>query len=607
MLKEQEQFHIVPAPGIKGWNVFSDSEQIDDQELAEASNIVYDGGIISPRSGSALFTEKPTGETSPLQTMVANTSDGLEYLIGVYANHFYLFHPTNEEWIRINNTYVPAETSVLYGWKVWNNGRGDDRLYVCNGIDNFARWDICVDMADGAQASGLATFTIADGTRFPATGTLVIKGDAGVFTEPYTARTGNVFTLTNTLSDDVSDGASVTLDMAEKADMELGTILEKHGSRLFTANYYGGETTVWYSVLNDPEDFTVDTTIGSASTAVIADGNGEITGMHDFGEFLVIEKEDSYHRFRIVVSEDLASKLDEIKPILSGRSVGTLSQFSTIKMQNKLYYPTRTEGIYGASPTASGTTVSVQLDPISQAIQSYVTDSVSFTNSKGAIHKQKALWSVSRRNAEQNSIVLVFDTLRRAWSKIENWSVESWSSLNGKLYFMEHGTGAIRECFTRTFNDDNNPYPVKFAMKRFNFGAYAQPKTQDLFYVQGILTPQANIYVDVFMNEGGELNTQTFLININKQGVLVSTPLTNAQGQVVLGTVALGYVETLEIGDLYYFRTYLGIDISKGFFNIQPVFRSNTTSFWAITGVGMNPVLGKVIPNSMVLSPESVL
>lgn len=606
MIKQQLQFYDIATPGIKGLNNFIESEHIDDQELADCTNIVYDGGFVSPRSGSSLLTVKPVGEGgAPLQLMVAETSDGLDYLIGVYANHFFLWHPTNLEWIRINNTYVPAETAKLYGWQNWNNGRGDDRLYGCNGVDNFFRWDACVDTADGTQASGIATFTVNDGTRFPLTGTLVIKGDNGTFTEPYTNRVGNVFTLTNTLSDDVSDNASVTLDMVEKSGMEIGKVLMKHGSRLFTANYYGGETTVWYSVLNDPEDFTTGSAIGDASTAVIADGNGEITGMHDFGDYMIIEKEDSLHRFRIITSDDLASKLDEIRPVVSGRSLGPIGQESTLKMQNMLMFPTKTEGIMSLKPISSGDVPAVGLELLSQKIQTYATGNVEYTNARGTLYRQKALWAVSQRNAEQNSIVLMYDTLRQAWSKIENWAVKDWAYLNGDLYYMENGSGDIYECFTRSYNDANNYYPVSFHMKRLNFGAMSIPKSQAHVYVQGLITPSVPLYCDILFNESGELSKQTYLITVNTPGVLVSTPLTSALGQPVLGTVAMGYVETMEIGDVYFFRTYLGINLGNGFYNIQPRFYSNTTGFWGITGVGLSPEINLVIPNNMVLSPTT--
>lgn len=598
---KQIQFADIRSPGVKGLN---EGDEIEDQELADAVNVVFDGNIISPRPGSSLFAAAPQGEAGdPLQTMVAETSDGIDYLLAIYGNHFYLYHPTNEEWIRINNTYVPTETARIYGWQVWNNGRGDDRHYVCNGVDNFARWDVCVDTANGAQSSGAASFTINDATRFPATGTLVIKGSGGVFTEAYSAKIGNTFTLTGTLSDDVADGASVTLEMVEKDGMEIGKVLCKHGGRLFTANYYGGETTVWYSKLHDPENFTTGSNIGDASTAVIADGNGEITGMHDFGDYMIIEKEDSIHRLRIIVSQDLASKLDEIKPIVSSRSLGPLGMESTLKMQNTLMFPTRSEGIMSLKPISSGDVPSVGLELLSKKIQLYTTDSVEYTTCRGTLYKQKALWAVSRRNSQQNSIVMMYDTVRSAWSKIENWAVKDWAYMNGKLYYMSIGDGNIYECFTRTFNDVNNYYPVSFHMKRFDFGVMSMPKTQSLIYVKGLITPGAKLYCDILFNENGELGKQTFLITLNTDGVLVSSPLTNAMGQPQLGNTSLGYVKSLEIGDVYSFRTYLGVKIGSGFYNIQPRFYSNTPGFWGISGVGFAPDLEVVIPNLMVLSP----
>ena len=271
-IKQQDKnFLNIRTPGIKGWDSFNDSSTIDDMALADSQNLQYDEGFIRPREGKELLGAKPASETAdPLQLMGVRTSDGVKYKIAIYGNKFYLWHPDNAEFIRINQTYVPTETTLRYGYAIWNNGRGDDRLYFCNGVDNFGRWDICVTRASGAQSSGASTLIVDDNTRFPTSGTLVIKGDAGVFTEAYTSKTGTTqFNLTGTLSDDVSDDASVTVDIAEKAGMEVGKIVGKHQGRLFVMNYYGGETTGWYSVQTDPEDFTTGTTVPDAFTFVL--------------------------------------------------------------------------------------------------------------------------------------------------------------------------------------------------------------------------------------------------------------------------------------------------------------------------------------------------
>lgn len=605
MIKDQGTEKFLESRNFSGWNVFDDSSSIADNELSEIKNAGYDAGFISPLKGSSLLTTKPSGETGdPLQIIVAKQSDGNEYLIAIYANHFYLWHDDNEEWVKINQSFTPAETTLRYGWVNWNNGRGDDRLYACNGVDSVIRWNICVTTASGTNSSGSSTFTVSDATRFPNTGTLVIKNNGTEFTEPYTSKSGNTFNLTNTLNEDVIDGASVTLDIIEKSSMEIGKILVKHQSRLFVMNYYGGETTVWYSKLSLPEDFTTATSIAGAGTEVISDGNGEITAAHDFGEFLVIEKEDSIHSFKFVVSSDLGSKLTQIVPILSGQSVGTISQEATVKIQNTLMYPSKTEGFLAAIPTLSGTNTGVKLDVLSKKIQSYVKQAVSYGECKGIVHDNKALWAVAQLGGSQNTIVLIYDFLRASWTKIERrWAVQDWGSKDGKLYYLDNSTGSIYEAFTLGYNDNNNPYLVEFFTKRNDFGIMAKPKYQDLIYVQGYMTPMTDLFIDVLFNESGDLQKQTFRLNKDTENLLISDPITDEAGNLIPGNVILGWVAYEHIGNISFFRGYLGINVSNGYYNLQCRVYQNKSAFFGITGMAHNPKEGDIVPDEMVISP----
>jgi hypothetical protein len=608
MLKPEDNNWLdVKLPGILGWNIFKDSSAIEDNELADAQNVVYDNGFLSPRQGKILVLAKPSGETAyPLQIMSAKTSDGVKYKIAIYGNSFYLLHPDNLEWIKINQTYTPAETTLRYGNVVWNNGRGDDRLYFCNGVDNFGRWDICVTRASGVQASGGATLTVDDNTRFPATGTLVIKGDNGVFTEAYTAKVGTTgFTLTNTLSDNVSDNASVTMDVVEKSGMEIGKIVGKNQSRLYVMNYYGGEVTGWYSVQSEPENFTTGSTVPAASTFVISDGNGEITGFHDFGQFAVIEKEDSLHSIEQKIADDLGSKLDVIKPIVSGESVGTISMASTVKVQNTLVYPTRNNGFISLSPTGTGDSLSVEKNTISTKIQKYVTEKINNDGCVGVAVDQKIIWTTAKAGATQNTIILVYDLQREAWSRWNNISAKDLLVEDDELFYIDSGNGGLYQLLTGTYDDENNHYEVIATMKRFDFGKMSKPKTQDLVYLQGYMTPSTDLYVDIYFNEDAILGKQTFRLNKDTDGILFSAPLTNAAGEFIAGQPTAGWVITSEIGDLSFFRCYLSVNAKKGFYNLQPVFRQNKQAFFGITGIGFNPSEISAIPIGMTVSPIS--
>lgn len=603
MVNPNEKFLPLRLPGMGGWNAFLDPTGIGDDQLADVQNMVYDQGFLSIREGSELLYEKPESESGdPLQLIIAKTSDGIEYTIAVYANHFYVRHEANEEWVRINQSYVPTETDLFYGFTNWMNGRGDDRLYLCNGVDDMIRWDIAVDQANGAQSSGAASLIIDDATRFPATGTLVIMGALGAFTEPYTSHTATTFTLTGTLSDNVPDGASVAMDMIDKSSMEIGKHISKHQRRLIVANYYGGETVVFGSVQGSPEDFTVAATIAGAFTQTIADGNGEITALHDFGKFLVIEKEDSIHSLRFQIAADLGTKLTIVEPLVSGDSLGPLDVGATARVLNKLYYPTRTNGFVSISPTTSGDSVSVEPNIVSDEISPYM-DVIELGFSRVGTNDNKIFWSIAAVGAEQNTIVLVLDVLRKKWTKYTGWAVKDFATKDGEVLYLDSSNGGVFKVENGTYNDNNNEYTSSAAFKRLDFGEVGRPKAQPYIFVQGYMTTASEFYFDVFFNEEGNLRKQTYRINKDTEGLSFSSAITDEMGAFVLGEPILGMVRLHGIANLKVFRCYLAIDVRKSFFNIQVRAYGSRAAFWGITAMAMDPEITPVVPKSFLVNP----
>jgi len=464
------------------------------------------------------------------------------------------------------------------------------------------RWDICVNTAASAQASGLDTLTVVDGSRFPATGTLIISGASSVFTEAYTSRSGNLFTLTNTLNQNVASGASVTLDMVQKASMEVGKHLSKHQRRLIVANYYGGETVVFGSVQADPENFALASTIAGAFTQTIADGNGEITGIHDFGQFLLIEKEDSLHSLKFQISADLGTKLTVVQPLVLGDSLGPLDVGATALVLNSLYYPTRSNGFVSMNPATSGDSVSTVPTLLSQDIDPYLK-TIDLSYARKGVSDNKIYWSVARKGATQNTIVLEYDLLRKKWSKYTGWAVKDFAEKGGEVLYLGLGDGAIYQINNDSFNDANNEFSSSASFKRMDYGEIGRTKSQSVVYLQGYMTVASNFYVDVFFNEDGVLFKQTYQINKDTTGLYFSSPITDATGAFILGNPILGMSSLEGIANLSVFRCYLGISMVKSFFNLQVRVYGSRAAFWGVTGMAMNPEINPTVPSGFLVAP----
>lgn len=605
-INPEQRLADVRLPGIGGWNSYIDPSAIQDNQLSDVQNMNYEKGFLSVREGSTKLYDKPSGESAdPLQVLTAKTSDGVEYVIAIYGSSFYVRHETNSEWVKINQSYTPTETTLRYGYTVWQNGRGDDRLYICNGVDDMIRWDLCVNTVATAASAGATTVTLTDGTRFPSSGgTLILKSTGGaIFTEAYSSRTGNVFTLSGTLNSDIAAGSIAVADMIQKGSMEIGKHISKHQRRLIVANYYGGETVLFGSVQGDPEDFSLASTIAGAFTQVISDGNGEITGLHDFGQYLVIEKESSFHSLRFRIAEDLGSKLTEVEPLISGESIGPIDSVAVARIHDTLLFPTRSNGFLSHSPISTGDSAEIGKRFLSKDISTYVRTNINVTNAQVGVTDNKVYWAVALKGADINTITLEYDTLRDTWSKHVGWAVQSFTEKNGEVLYLDKGDGSVRQINSGDYNDNNEEYLASALGKRYDFDVIGQPKSMDVLYIQGFMTIASEFYVDVHLNEDGALSTQTYRINKDTDNLYISQPITDEMGAFVLGEPVLGMNSLKGIANLIFFRCYLGVKKKNAFYNVQPRFYGTRAAFWGITGMSMNPTITPIIPSQFLVSP----
>lgn len=589
MLKQtsEEVWLDIRKPGLGGLNTIADPSEVGDNDCTDIINMVFDSGVASPRRGSVLWASKPSAETQdPLQTMVPGTSDGLKYVIVIYGNNFYLRDETNDRWIKLNHTYTPVETTLYYGNISWNNGRGDDRQYFCNGVDNFARWNICLDFLASNHSAAATTVTLVDASRFASSGTLVVNDGSTEITATYVSKSGNVLTLSGTLGTAMTSGSSVTVEMVEKSGMEKAKIINRWQRRLVVANRYGGETNFYYSVVDDPEDFTVGGNTADGGFFQLSDGNGGLTGLHDFGTYLLLEKRDSLTQFSFQLNPDLDSKLDKVEPLISGFSMGPLNPESSIKVLNSLYYPTDSNGITVLNPRVTGSQASTLVEHISAKIFTYV-NGLNFDTARVAFADQKVFWACATSSI--NNLVLMYDLIRQAWTKFDSWPAKDVFSKDDEFYYLSRINGNIYKGLTGQ-NDADVPYLASFSTKRYNFGRPSMPKTADAVYIEGYMTDATEFFVDVIYNELGRLGKITFTINDDTEGLYFAPVNLDALGQFPMELIPLGIIPDSQVGTVGIFRGYLSIPNRLAFYNLQLRFYSiSANSLWSLTGYAVNP------------------
>jgi len=617
-----------------------DPQDIQVTEVSDALNIIFRNGYPESRPGSKIKWSKPDGESNNLLNLFrAKDSKGANLCIAVYAPNFYVHDDTNDQWIKINHTYNPSSTykSYSYGYINWNAGKSADVLYAGNGQEDCIKWPIVLRHTSVITYSSDTTITVDDGTYFPSSGKIVIKESGGteIYASYYSVST-NVLNLTAPIGVDVASGAGVTFEISDATTLIKGNIFAKQNGRLFIAGKSKFETVAYYSVINSPEDFTTTGSADSSGNKPITDGNGGITSMVNFGEYILVTKSDSAYKLSFEVDQANNSFLVNTIPVFSDVSLGPVSNSASVKKNDNLLFATLTEGLYSLSPGSTGTITSVEPSLISQDIYRHY-HSLNFSNSKAVSWNQFVFWSCASNTVSDT--VLVLDLLKSdkkkkfVWSKFDNWGVQDWLVYNDSdgelLYFGNRIDGNIYHAFASDYVDfeqsgSQTPYICSFTTKRMDHGFSPIPlgqnatsraslvyashpdklKRADLLHIQGFITTTGTLYVDIMYDENGRLQTITKSISGNES--LIYQPISTPLAMAMLGLPILGGSTIDDLDSVGFINEYLPINIKYGFTNITFKFYTvDPGVHWGITGLAYNGILMDAIPSNLVQEDTS--
>lgn len=597
--------------GSKGWNVFDNPQDIDEAQVSDVLNVVFDEGNPTPRGGSAILWNVPAGELNAgLCAFPARASDGTNYPIIVYAPNFYLRDEVNDQWVKLNSTYTPSVTyqTLMYGYSNWNAGISKDVLYFGNGKEDTMKWQIAVGYVSVAASMGATSLTLSDATKFPTGGgTVVIQelNQPAIYVAYSAADPATGILTVSALSGAVGIGACVASQVADASAVAKGKIFETYGGRLFVANQAGGESTISASQYNVAENFVTGNNPGDPFVQVITDGNSGISGLNNFGQYLLIEKDNSLSRLTISTSSsgaaNVLSQEIDITPVVSNISSGPVQPWARLKKDNLLYFATETEGIYVINPDVTGYQTSILLDILSKPIKNF-TEGLDFSNTRMTSFDQKIL--ITGTSTVTSDVVLVYDILRSdleltkanrnpsegdfVWTKFSGWNVKDWLQHDKKLLFISRIDNCVYETFTDTKMDGNRPYEAYFETKIFDFGLGSVPKTIPRIYVEALIKPAQTLFFDVKMNIGGTLSTTTYAVK-GTDGV-VTQILPTAMGMLFGGGPTMGGYDYSNQQGNGVLHGYLATPFKYGFFGISvKVYGTMQGSDWAFYAMGFPP------------------
>ena len=623
------QLYPVERIGLGGLNTFDSPDNIQDIEIANVRNMIFDDGILQNRKGSLLNLAKPTGETGyPFQMLVATTSKGVDYMIVNYNLNFYLNDFINKQWIKLNQAYTPATKNVFYGSTSWNNGSKDDRFYFGNGVDDTMKWIMAVNTLSVTTASADGTITLSDSTSFPATGNLIIQNGGTQTVLAYTSNTlsTGVLVITGTVGSIITAGTTVTVpieDINPSSSVPKGKVFIKSFARLFVMNSVGFENKVNFSQSNDPENYASTTDMTSGGSFILYAGVGGILGAADFGSYLLIDKQNIKHQVYQNISSDNTTFQFQIIPVMSGDGIGPASQSTILSYMNTSYYPTVGEGIISFTPQQTGASTTSGLILLSQKINNLVTELLDFSISRTAGLAQKLYWTVSLPvigvPTVINNLVLMYDLVRAsqnqtqsAWTIFDDWNAVDLKPVNGILYYLSASDGGVYEAY-EGYQDATLQIPVAYTSyaetKRFNLNSPATLMRAQYIYVEGFVSLSTKLYFNVLFNESGALGKQSYTIAGNDSKVTSNT-FTGGLGRFELGLPILGGVEFATIQQTtqpLFFRAY--IEVSQAFrpHNLQlQCFTNELGAQWGLSALCLITQPESSIETDLVLGPSAV-
>lgn len=434
--------------------------------------------------------------------------------------------------------------------------------------------------------------------------------------------TAPTLNLDATVGQNVPIHSTVTTPLIDMGEMPRGKVMTVSQGNLFLSNFIGSENTINFSRLGDPEDFTITTADpNTAGFYTVYHGKGGIIDMKDFGQYLVIEKQDIILQWIFTVSSS-GDLLESVEPIIAGDGIGPVSNANSMSYMNELYYPTSKQGIIQFSPTTTGSQTTSGLTVLSQKINNLVVDVLDFSLARTCGLGQKLYWTVALPTigiqTSINNLILMYDLVRAsenptasAWTVFDNINATDIKPVNNNLFILSANDGAVYQIdVPGIYQDaiDTNPVPyTAYALsKRFNLNQPAQLMRSQYVYVEGYISLNTTFYIRALYNESGSLGSQAYVIKGTDTNI-TTNPFTGGLGRFILGSPVLGGVdlETLQqFQRPLFFRVYLETSQAFREHNIQLQCFSNTIgSFWGISKIVLITQPENSIETNLVYSP----
>lgn len=479
---------------------------IDDSQSPDLQNVVFDGaGSFQPRYGSELFGVSASIAGHIGTTWVTQNMNDIEYplrSVNTSASQYIeYYNPWTASWELLDAGYTK---NLNFGHCNYNY-----YTYFVNQKEYQRRWNGVAwgisTYADSSYSAIDLSISAASALGFLSAGSVVVDGEE-VYYSSYNgtrlsgitfanAHNGSVAIAqlpTSALEAPAPDGGWISASSA----LPRGSMMLEMDAQIFVAGASGvSGNRVYYSVVDEPTNYTVSATPGGGGIAKYPETIGSITGISDFDEALTVFKKDTIRKLKFVETNDgTAGSLEIVSrnDVVTSPKVGSITHRSIAKTEGDVMYVTPAgwiKSVNKVSTNVNSTELSLPIRPTVEGLDMTSAASVYFAG--------KTYVACATSASAFNNVVLVWDTDYKAWSRFVGWNVSDWFIYGNTLYFGASNENATYKALTG-FADNGLGYDSYWKSKDMDFGEPSEQKRLNQVYIEGYIAENATIGVSAY-------------------------------------------------------------------------------------------------------------
>lgn len=344
-----------------------------------------------------------------------------------------------------------------------------------------------------------------------------------------------------------SDGDALCEAIKIFPSLPRGNILKVMNARMFIGGVriagsfsavMGAQTSIHYSVINDPTNFSFSATRAADEGGIIdiPVGGGSITSLEVQEDVMYAFKENA--TYTVTFTQD-GNDLPTVFPLLGAQNVGAVNHLGTVKTDSDIFYVSKDKVI--RSVKRPEVTDFARPEQLSDRIKKFM-DTTTVTSIAGVYFKSRVYYALKDSDSSANDTVLVYDFEKEAWyAPFYGWNMSAFTVYKGKLYGIQSSTPDVYELDVEgRFDDNGAPYECRARFSYNNYGDPAHLKDFDSIYAEGHISENTEITFTGRYNYLGGLSERSTKLAGTETDYIVANPDLNALGEFGLGEQPLG-------------------------------------------------------------------